>query len=185
MKLNELAVKFNGGFNISREQFDIQIREFGESKLIRQLSPSLTLNKKNNFYFLEENGKILSYCVLTDKKVNNDDYLNLEFIAANPSIKAKNGLHLLWSLYITINKDILIGGAISVSGLKLIKDFFRRNSNSTAESYSMIHTKTGEKEQFNWKKYETKNWLSLIIECGLTEDKYIFNTPLYVFERIE
>lgn len=187
MRLTELAVKYEGtGFDITQEQFDAQVKEFKNPELVRHLSSSLSLLKINKYYFLKEYDKIISYCILSKIEIDHKEYLNLEFIAANPSIKSNNGLHLFWALCITLKDTILIGGAISNRGLKFIQDFFRRNNNSNISDYNVIDTKSGKINKVkNFEEFFKNFSYSLIIECWLTEDKHVGDTTLYIFERIE
>ena len=183
MLLKELAVRYEGSQgDLTQEQFDQAISKLKSDTLIRKLSETLLLYLDDNTYFLKDGDLFLSFCIVSPKK----EYLNLEFIAGNPLIK-NGGIDLFWSLFITLEKDILIGGAFSKKGEKFIQKFMKRNHNSEISDYAILDTKTFEKLKLNnFEDLFKRNSYAMIIPCSLIQDKTISeNQTWYVFEQFE
>lgn len=168
-----MAVLYSSGFHVTSEQWEEHCAEQSQAVLLKKLHDNIELRIQDGkhcavSYWID--GVMASLAIIHDRAINDREYQDLLFIASDPDKRQKGyATALLWEIFWAFDKPLLVGGAISPEGQKLVFSFMKALASRETDEPKMIDVYTGEVHAFDQKKYLRRPGLSLVLECFALE----------------
>jgi hypothetical protein len=167
--LKEMAVCNSAGYDLSQEEWDIEILNFKNSISMKQINENKIIKKiviaDKEIYTLWINNSIVSFAKFSEIKIAGTKIKSLLFVASDPKQnKMGYATELVWELHLTLEDDIYIGGAFSNKGEKLVAGLVKMYKKIRNSEPLLINYITGEKTPYTRVALMTKNKLGVLLE---------------------